>query len=86
MKNIFKYIKRTKNLFLVIGESPKLQDEGYTNSNFMINLDDRRSTLESMFLCNDGSTSWKSFKQPIIADSTMEAEYIATSKAAKEAF
>ena len=52
----------------------------------MTDPDDRRSMSGNIFLCNGGAISWKSSKQPIIADSTMEAEYIAASEAAKEAF
>ena len=37
-------------------------------------------------LCNDGSISWKNFKQPIMVDSTMKAKYIAALKAVKKAF
>ena len=37
-------------------------------------------------MCNNDAVSWKNFKQPIIADSIMEVEYIAASKAAKEGF
>ena len=53
---------------------------------FMSDIDDRKSTSESLFVCNDGAVSWKSFKQIVIADSTMKAEYIATSKAMNKAF
>ena len=52
----------------------------------MSDIDDRKSISESLFICNGGAVSWKSSKQPIIANSTIEAEYIAVSKAAKEAF
>ena len=37
-----------------------------------------------MFTFGGGAISWWSVKQSSIADSTMEAEYIATSEAAKE--
>ena len=37
-----------------------------------------------MFTFGGGAISWRSVKQSCIADSTMEAEYIAASEAAKE--
>ena len=38
-----------------------------------------------VFTLGGGAISWRSVKQSSIADSTMEAKYIAASKAAKEA-
>lgn len=38
-----------------------------------------------MFTLGGGAISWKSIKQSCVADSTIEAEYVATSEAAKEA-
>ena len=38
-----------------------------------------------MFTLNGGEVSWKSSKQEMTADSTIESEYIAASEAAKEA-
>ena len=52
----------------------------------MSDPDDRKSILRYVFVYNGGAVSWKSFKQPIIADSTTEAEYVAASDAAKEGF
>ena len=86
IKNIFKYLKRTQDLMLVFGGGSKLKVEGYINSDFIADVDDRKSTSGCIFLYNGGVVSWKSFKQPIIADSIMKVEYIATSEAAKEAF
>ena len=85
VKCILKYLRRTKDMFLVF-ENGELQIQGYTDSDFMSDIDDRKSTSESLFICNGGSVSWKSFKQMVIADSTMEVEYIAASEAAKEVF
>ena len=86
MKNIFKYLRRTKDLFLVFGEDSELQVQGYTDSDFMSDPDDRKSILGYVFICNGGAVIWKSFKQSIIADSTMEVEYVAASDAAKKGF
>ena len=72
-------------MFLIFWNG-ELQIQGYTDSDFMSDIDDQKSTSESLFICNGGAVSWKSSKQTVIADSTMEAEYIAASKAAKEAF
>ena len=57
---------------------------GYTDSDFQSDRDSRKSTSGYVFTLGGGSISWRSIKQSSIADSTMEAEYIAASKAAKE--
>ena len=59
---------------------------GYTNSNFQSDLDFRKSTSGYMFTLGDGAINWRSVKQSCIADSTMEAKYVATGEAAKEAW
>ena len=62
-----------------------LQIDGFTDSDFQSDVDDRKSISGFVFICNGGAVSWKSSKQSITADSTTEAEYIAASDAAKEA-
>ena len=52
----------------------------------MSDPDDRKSILRYVFVYNGGAVSWKSFKQPIIADSTTEIDYVAASDAAKKGF
>ena len=63
----------------------KLIPIGYTDSDFMLDKDLRNSTSGHVFTLGGGAVSWRSIKQKCIADSTTEAEYVATCEAAKEA-
>nr|ABA97706.1 retrotransposon protein, putative, Ty1-copia subclass [Oryza sativa Japonica Group] len=85
IKNILKYLRRTKDMFLVYGGHEELVVNGYTDTSFQNDKDDFRSQSGFLFCLNGGAVSWKSSKQDIAADSTTEAEYIAASEAAKEA-
>ena len=58
---------------------------GYIDSNFQSDLDFRKSTSRCVFTLGSEAISWRSIKQSYIADSTMEAEYVAACEAAKEA-
>ncbi|KAJ9561546.1 hypothetical protein OSB04_006706 [Centaurea solstitialis] len=86
VKNILKYLRRTKDMFLVFGGS---EDEisviGYSDASFQTDRDYFRSQSGYVFTLNGRAISWKSSKQDTIADSTTEAEYIAASDVAKEA-
>src|ERR1044072_6667098 len=84
VKNILKYLKRTKELFLVYGGDEELLAKGYTDASFMTDHDDFKSQSGYVFTLNGGAVSWKSFKQNTVADSTTEAEYIEALEAAKE--
>jgi hypothetical protein len=85
-KNIMKYFRRTKDNFLVYGGKEELIVNGCTDARFQTDKDDFRSQSGFVFCLNGGAVNWKSSKQDILADSMMEAEYIAASKAAKEVF
>ncbi len=82
-KNILKYLRRTKDTFLVYRAVEKLVVEGYTDVSFQTDKDDSKSQLGYVFYLNGGTVSWKSSKQDTVVDSTTEAEYIAVSSAAK---
>ena len=82
-KCILKYLRRTKDLFLVYG-GEELKVQGYTELSFQSDPNDSRSTFGFLFTLNGGAVSWKSSKQPTYADSTTDAEYIAASDATKE--
>ena len=56
-----------------------------THSDFQSDLESIKSTSGYVFTLGDGAISWRSVKQSSFAYSSMEAEYIAASEAAKEA-
>jgi len=58
---------------------------GWTESNWAQDPDDRRSTSGFAFDVGEGVISWSSKKQPTVATSSVEAEYIASANATKEA-
>ncbi|KAL0416528.1 UNVERIFIED_CONTAM: Secreted RxLR effector protein [Sesamum latifolium] len=83
VKSILKYLKKTKDIFLIY--DGELILEGYSNASFQSDDDDAKSQSGFVFKLNGGVVAWKSSKQDTTADSTMEAEYIAAPEAAKEA-
>ncbi len=85
VKNILKYLRKTKDMFLVYGGEEVLAIKGYTDASFQTDRDDCRSQSGYMFCLNEAAVSWKSSKQETVADSTTEAEYIAASDVVKEA-
>ncbi|KAK8690814.1 hypothetical protein V6N13_074340 [Hibiscus sabdariffa] len=84
VKNILKYLRRTKDVFLVYGGKEELRIKGYTDASFQTDKDDSRSQSGFVFCLNGGTVSWKSSKQDTVADSTTEAEYVSASEATKE--
>src|SRR3954464_5997345 len=84
VKSILKYLRRTKDMFLVYGGEDELIVKGYTDASFQTNRDDFRSQSGYVFILNGGAVSWKSSKQETLVDSTTEVEYLAASKASKE--
>ncbi|KAL0292195.1 UNVERIFIED_CONTAM: Retrovirus-related Pol polyprotein from transposon TNT 1-94 [Sesamum calycinum] len=83
VKTILKYLRRTKDVFLVYGGG-ELILESFINASFQSDDDDAKSQSGFVFKFNGGVVVWKSYKQDTIADSTTESDYTATSEAAKE--
>ena len=84
VKNILKYLKRTKDMFLVYGGDKELIVNGYVDASFDTGPGDCKSQTGYVFLLNGGAVSWCSSKQSVVAGSTCEAEYIAVPKATNE--
>ncbi|XP_074292345.1 secreted RxLR effector protein 161-like [Silene latifolia] len=84
VKNILKYLRKTKDSFLVFGGDTKLWVRGYTYASFQTDRVDLKSQCGYIFMMNGGVVDWKSFKQSVTADFATETEYIAASEAAKK--
>ena len=69
---------------MLVYQDESLVPIGYTDSDFQSDRESRKSTSGYVFTLGVGAISWRSVKQYSIANSTMEAEYIAASKATKE--
>src|SRR5215216_5020384 len=84
VKNILKYLKRTKDMFHIYGGDKELVVNGYVDASFDTDPDDSKSQTRYVFLLNGGAVSWCSSKQSVVAGSTCEAEYMAASEVANE--
>ena len=67
VKNILKYLKRTKDMFLVYGGEDELAVRGYSDASFQTDHDDFRSQSGYVFCLNGAAVSWKSSKQSTVA-------------------
>ncbi len=75
VKRVFSYLKGTVKLHLQYEASDK-DMEGFSNADWAADSEDRRSISGNVFLLSSGAISWASQKQPTVALSTAEAEYI----------
>jgi hypothetical protein len=57
VKNILKYLRRTKEVFLVFGGEEELIVKGYSDASFQIDADDSKSQSSFMFCLNGGAVS-----------------------------
>ncbi|XP_048485493.1 uncharacterized protein LOC119691901 isoform X3 [Plutella xylostella] len=84
LKRVFRYLKGTKDLQLVF-KCDAGNIVGYCDADWASNTDDRRSCTGYMFLFQGAAISWSSKRQPTVALSSTEAEYMALSSAIQEA-
>ncbi|GAA0159048.1 transmembrane signal receptor [Lithospermum erythrorhizon] len=78
-KRILRYLKGSMNMrILYQRNSIKEELKAYTDSDYVGDYDDKKSTSGYVFVLNGGAILWGSKKQPIVTLSTTEAEYVAT--------
>ncbi|XP_052622503.1 secreted RxLR effector protein 161-like [Lactuca sativa] len=85
VKNILKYLRKTKDMILVFGDNVEFMVSGYRDVSFQMDRDNSYYQSGWVFLLNSGEVTWKSSKKETVVDSTCESEYIATSEVENEA-
>eukprot|EP00253_Pinus_taeda_P023923 PITA_23923 len=75
-KRIMRYIARTRDCGIMYASTKKKDFIGYIDSDFVVSLDDRKSTSGFLFHLGSSVISWASNKQPIMTLSLAEAEYV----------
>ena len=86
-KSVLRYLKKTKTMGIIYRKWHQNVDGdpiAYADSDFAGDKYERKSTSGYAVLMGDGAISWCSRKQPVIAQSTLEAEYIAMNAAIRE--
>ena len=88
VKRVFRYLHGTSDYGLCYQGRPGLDKvldiHGFVDVDWAGDLDQRRSTSGYVFNLFGGAVSWMSKKQSVVALSTTEAEYMATTHASKE--
>ena len=85
LRRILKYLAGTLNLGISFsGDDHPLSLTAYSDADFAMDLDDRKSRSGFILFVNHGPVFWASRKQASCASSTTEAEYLAASSTTKE--
>lgn len=86
LKRVFRYLKGTLSHCIKFTKNSSSQLTGYADADWANDVDDRRSTTGYVFTLGDNGTpiSWSTKKQPTVALSSCEAEYMALADATKE--
>ena len=84
VKRILRYVAGTRGwsvrYFSRRGRK-KLELVGYSDSDMIIDVDDRKSTCGMIYFLSGGAICWQSTNHKVIALSSCEVEYIASSMA-----
>ena len=84
LKNLLRYIRLTIDKGLVFSASRSQIITGFSDSNYAIDLVNRKSILAYVYIFAGGLISWISRKQKLVATLITKAEYIVLSIYAKE--
>jgi hypothetical protein len=83
LKKLIRYLKGTSSWGLTYTGAKGLTLEVYSDANFSSCPNTSKSTSGQVVMLAGGAVDWKAKRQPIVALSTTEAEYVAMAEAAK---
>ena len=83
-KRVLRYVKGTIDYGIKFSQVKNFILHGYSDSDWVGCVDDMRSTSGYCFSFGYGIFSWSSKKQEIVAQSTIEAEYVAATVAVNQ--
>ncbi|XP_059078210.1 secreted RxLR effector protein 161-like [Cryptomeria japonica] len=89
MKRVFRYLKGTSQYALcyhgnLVGSQRTVSIQGYVDSGWAGDIDNKRSTSRYVFTLNGGAISWMRKQQVVVTLSTTETEYMTTTHAYQE--
>jgi hypothetical protein len=84
-KRILRYVRGTVSYGVKYDKCQSFKLHGFSDSDWAGSIEDMKSTSGYCFNLGSGVFSWCSKKQEIVAQSTAEAEFIATSAAVNQA-
>jgi hypothetical protein len=79
-----RYLKATVSFGIMYKSKAEanLTMQGWTDSDYVGDYDDRKSTSGYVFTMGSSAVSWSSKKQPIVTLSTTEAEFVSAASSA----
>ncbi|XP_031782193.1 secreted RxLR effector protein 161-like [Nasonia vitripennis] len=84
VKRVLRYVQGTKDFKLRYCRDADSQLIGYCDASYAADSDDPRSTTGYVFTMQGAAVSWNSKRQPTVALSSTEAEYLSLSAATQE--
>lgn len=84
LKQIFRYLQGTRNIGICYKQNSEEDLIAYCDADYAGDTEDRKSTSGYVIYFCGGPVSWRSRKQPIVATSSTEAEYISAAECCRE--
>ena len=85
VKHLYRYLRGTTDFALLYRRGEDLTLHGFTDADWAGDTHDRKSTTGYIFMIGSSPITWNSKKQPTIALSSTESEYMAITEGTKEA-